>query len=160
MEEPASYDLHFLQDYIETEEMGPTWLFGKDSSTWGSKEHRDMHASDLLTIKPPLKMDAFSNIIISKFVDFLFNSWGLIKAKSPKSAANIVYKQNSLLRITHSITCFVASVLPLLAVIVLSYMPTFKLRIAILVVCNLLFAVCLSVFTEATRPEVFGVTAA
>jgi hypothetical protein len=160
IEKPPACDLDYIQKYMETDEMGPQGLYGLDCSTWGSKEHPDHHATDLLTIKPALKEDLFSNAFVHYAVGTFFDCLGFFRRKRSKQIKEVAYRRESLLRITHFITCLVASIPPILSVVVLSTVTSLHLKLAMMAVFNLILAISLSIFANANRTEVFAVTAA
>jgi hypothetical protein len=145
---------------MQTKEMGPEELHGRDSGIWGSTDDPKGYASDLLVIKSQLKGDTFSNWFIDRGMSAVFACIYLFKKRSSQSSKEIMFKQSSLLKITHLTTCGVAAIPPILVVVVLSYISSFRLKLGLLAVFNFILALCLSGFADASRAEVFGVMAA
>ena len=160
MEKPSVHELRWIQSYMETAEMGPQRLDGCDDSTWGAVKYPDNHALDLITIKALSKHDTFSNWFLTKGMDYICDHIRPLRKRFSKHSGDLTFKYNTLLKITHFISCTVAALPPVLTVVVLSYVSSFRLKLGLLAVFNLLLALCLSGFADASRAEVFAVMAA
>jgi hypothetical protein len=158
MHKPRPYDVEWIQAYMQTKEMGPEGLFGVDSHTYGWPDRPDDYAPDLFTIMPTPEQDIFSDWFVETFMDKFLASKCV--RKPSKETGEVEYKQASLLRITHIITCTVAAVPPIVAPLALSYVSSFRLKLMVVVIFTFMLAICLTAFTKATRAEVFAVTAA
>ncbi|KAF2488939.1 hypothetical protein BU16DRAFT_531983 [Lophium mytilinum] len=160
MPEPSKWDLNDIQHYLATDEMGPLNLIGDDACTWGSIADRKSHSPDLVALRPRHKEDWFSNFLTKKVTMWLFRC-GLARFKKPSRVLGVVgYKDSTVFRITYCIATLVASLLPVASIAVLYYVQAMKARLAIIAAFCLIISCSLSVFTTATRSEVFTATAA
>jgi hypothetical protein len=62
--------------------------------------------------------------------------------------------------VTYFVTCGIASVIPVLLIIVLGYQNTFYGRLGSIAAFNILIGAYLSYFTEAKRKDAFAIIAA
>ncbi|KAF2267754.1 hypothetical protein CC78DRAFT_576757 [Lojkania enalia] len=109
------------------------------------------HSKSLICIRPREDTDAYSNWL------------GMLKLKKIRTGAThgtIFIADKSIFRVTSHITSIIASLIPILPVIVPEWMYSTKARIRAIAAFNMLISVCLTVSTEAKRMKVFGVTAA
>jgi hypothetical protein len=157
MEEPSEDDLEHIKYYLESEDMGPKALTGEDCGTWGTVLDPNRRAPDLISLRPPGQMDAFSRWFTKKAVE-KFLETGLYRRFSSKVHGQSGYKESSLLTITHFITSIVASMLPILSITVLWNVKSAQARLGIVACFTLLLTVCLTVLTNASRTEVFAMT--
>lgn len=160
MDDPCQYDLEYIQHYMQTREMGPEGIHGLDCYTYGWIGHPDKYAPDLRAITPKLNVDAFSKWFIHKVMDKFLGSRFHRQRKPSKVTGDIVYEQKNLLKITHFITCLVAAIPPMVATIALSYTSSFRIKLIVMAILNFLLVLFLSVFTKASRAEVFAAIAA
>lgn len=159
MEEPSPYDVDYLQRYLQTEDMGPNALSGRDRFIWGTFEKPLEKAPDLVTIRPANQEDSFSKWFTNKGIEKFFETrWS---TRKPALGSNVpMYKTSSLLKITRWITSVLASMLPIVAITVLFLVESPPARLGIIAAFNLFLSVLLVGFTKATRAEVFSVCAA
>jgi hypothetical protein len=161
MPEPTNYDLRFLQDWLERPKMGNFALLGEDRHVWGSSDKPDVHAPDLIVLKPRVEEDQFSKLVIGKFVVWAHGIFGSrAKKLSDVESGQVIYEDDCLLRFTSLVTTVVASLLPIVSIVVLYYLHDMGGRLGLIAVFTLVFALCLTGFSNAKTGEVFTATTA
>ncbi|KAH3997553.1 hypothetical protein HBI70_073480 [Parastagonospora nodorum] len=157
---PATWDLHYMQNYLQTDAMGPLALTGDDAGAWGSVEHRKSHQPDLVALCPRTEMDPFSKWAADSTILNLFKC-GCARLIKPSRIHGVVgYEDSTIYRITYWITSVLASLLPIASIAVLYCVHSMPMRLVVIAVFNMLVTLCLVGFTNARRAEVFAVTAA
>ncbi|KAF3000788.1 hypothetical protein E8E13_005629 [Curvularia kusanoi] len=131
--DPGKWDLHHVQDYLQSPEMGPLALNGEDATIWGSVLDRKSHQPDLVALRPRAKKDAFSMWAAENTIFNLFKCGCARFMKPSRVHASIV---------------------------VLYCVNSMPARLGIIAMFNVLVSVCLMGFANAKRAEVFAVTAA
>ncbi|KAH3964109.1 hypothetical protein HBI56_168030 [Parastagonospora nodorum] len=157
---PATWDLHYMQNYLQTEAMGPLALTGDDAGVWGSVEHRKSHQPDLVALCPRTKMDPFSKWAAESTIVNLFKC-GCARFMKPSRVHGVVgYNDSTIYSITYWVTSVLASLLPIASIAVLYCMHSMPMRLVVIAIFNVLVTLCLVGFTDARRAEVFAITAA
>ncbi|KAF2732877.1 hypothetical protein EJ04DRAFT_535811 [Polyplosphaeria fusca] len=158
--QPEGWDLHHVQDFLQTKDMGPLALIGPDAGVWGSVSDRKSHRHDLVTLHPRPKADPFSVWVANNAMLQMFRC-GLMRLKKPSSVYGAVgYEDTTILAITYWGTSILASLLPIVSIIALYCVHSMAARLGVICFFNVLISVCLSGFTDAKRSEIFAVTAA
>jgi hypothetical protein len=159
MPEPNKYDLHYLQDFFATQDMGPIEMLGPDSNVWGSRLDRRSYSPDLVALHGRQDEDPFSTWVTERGVRLLFH-FGCHRFKSPGPGHGMIgYKTSSLLRITYWVTTIVASLLPIASITTLYFVKPMVFKLAIMAGLNVFVSICLLSFTTAKRSEIFAVSA-
>ncbi|KAI8934454.1 hypothetical protein NX059_009185 [Plenodomus lindquistii] len=158
--QPGKWDLHHLQDYLQTPEMGPLPFTGDDAKIWGTVRDRKSHARDLITLRPRAKKDAFSTWAAENALATLLKC-GAKRFMRPSPIHGVVgYEDDTVYRITYWITSILASLIPLASIAILHRVQSMTARLAIIGTFNVLVSLCLMGLANAKRAEVFAVTAA
>jgi hypothetical protein len=157
--DPDRFDLTNMQNYLFSDEMGAGAMVGSDSLTWGQPSDRAAHAPDLLGLCARTTSDSFSRIVAENTVCFFRFGLGRLAPKD-RHIGHEGYHDATVLRATLWITSFVASLLPILSIIVLIHLETLKAKLWTIAGFNVLISFCLNMFTEASRKDAFAVTAA
>lgn len=138
-------------------------FIARDRTTWGSFSKPDSFTKDgLVTLKPRERTDAFSSKLSEYGIDVIDFFKRLYHGK-PKDGASTVtegYHDSTVSKITYWLTSFIASTIPVIAIIALVSISSLKLRLAAIAGFNGLVSLCLVWFTEARRTDVFSITAA
>ncbi|KAH7371655.1 hypothetical protein BKA66DRAFT_590642 [Pyrenochaeta sp. MPI-SDFR-AT-0127] len=157
---PGKWDLHHLQNYLQTPEMGPLALTGDDATVWGSMADRKSHAPDVVALCPRAKKDAFSVWAAESTILNLLRC-GCARFMKPSRVHGVVgYEDNTIYRITYWITSVLASLIPIASIVVLYRVQSMPAKLGIIAAFNVLVSICLMGFANAKRAEVFAVTAA
>ncbi|KAF2119411.1 hypothetical protein BDV96DRAFT_567521 [Lophiotrema nucula] len=161
MEKADKWDVKYIQTFLMTGSMAQSPLVGLDDTTWGSLDSPDDFShQDLVALRPRRLEDPFSNWLarnaVARLPDSVFRRF--IKPSPTYGVMGI--EDSSVFRLTAWITSVVASLIPILSIIVLWTVRSMVARLGIIAAFNLLFSTCLSTFTNAKRAEVFAVTAA
>ncbi|KAF2099760.1 hypothetical protein NA57DRAFT_65680 [Rhizodiscina lignyota] len=160
MPEPSKYEVDHIQNYMASYDMGPYAMRGEDAHVWGSIEPPREQAPDLVALQGRSNVDPFSRWVTGTGLAVFF-ACGFHRFRRPSANSGLVgYSEEKLLRLTYWITTIVASVLPIVPLIILNIVQSLHSRLAIVAAFNILLSLCLLVFTEAKRSEIFAVTAA
>ncbi|CAN9389878.1 unnamed protein product [Alternaria alternata] len=157
---PGKWDLHHMQDYLQTPEMGPLALTGEDATIWGSMQDRNSYAPDLIALRPRAKKDAFS-VWAAENTIFKLLWCGCTRFMKPSPVHGLIgYEDNTIYRITYWITSLLASLIPIASIVVLYCVHSMPARFGIIAAFNVLLSICLMGLAGAKRAEVFAITAA
>lgn len=149
--EPNRWDLTHLQNFLQN--MGDP-ISGKDGYVWGSVSERKAYSPDLITLCPRQKEDIFSNWVVE-------NALCCLGFKKPSRRHGVIgYEDSAVFRITHGITTILASLIPIASITVLYCIHSMPERLGAMCAFSVLLSLCLIIFTNATRTEVFAITAA
>lgn len=166
MPEPNKYDVEYLQRAMipadDPENLLP--LSGDDHRVWGLVWDKNgnpvREAPDLVALQGRRDVDPFSRWVANTGIQHWF-ACGLDCGRKPSPKHGIVgYSEESMLRFTSWVTTVVASALPVLSIIVLNEVHSTQNRLAVIAVFNILCSVCLLLFSDAKRSEIFAVAAA
>ena len=158
--QPEAHQVRLLRDWLKGEKEGDNFLRLKELKTWSTE-----HDPEFVTFLPST---SWVNPHLIEFFHWLRHpgSWKRMKLVSSDSELGRVYNSESThmgrtMKIlwTFAITLF-ASLLPVLAILVLYFVKHTLYRIAITIAFTAFFGVVLIVFTSAELEEVFGATAA
>ncbi|KAI4626509.1 hypothetical protein J4E83_003660 [Alternaria metachromatica] len=157
-EPPDYYDLKDVQGFMASSEMKLP-LYGPDRNVWGIYDDPTAHADDgLIALHPRVRTDTFTTMLSDRLVHvFLFFK----KLYPGKESENPMcfYRDDTISTITFWLTCFIASILPVIAIIALVNISSLVHRLAAIAVFNGIVSLCLGWFTEARRTDVFAITA-
>ncbi|KAH7548991.1 hypothetical protein J3E72DRAFT_410348 [Bipolaris maydis] len=157
---PSPWDLHHMQNYLQTSEMGSNALTGDDARIWGSVLDRDSQNPDLITLCPREKKDAFSAWAAESTIINLFRC-GCARFMKPSRVHGVVgYQDGTVYRVTYWFTSILASLIPIASIAVLYRVQSMSARLGIIAGFNVLVSICLMALTGAKRAEVFAITAA
>lgn len=157
--DPNAHDLRSLQQWLERLGMGNFTLIGKDSATWGDTELPINPNHDLLTVSSSANKDSFSASFTERFVLWIHRLfWHRVKKVDDPESGIASYEQDTLHRYTSHITTIVASLLPILAIVVLYCVGSMKARLGLIALFTFSFTAALSFFTGAKRGEIFIAT--
>ena len=139
--------------------MGCRVLQGEDAFTWGSaKDPKGFH-QDIITLKARKKEDPFTDWVAARAASILLRCFGRWKMKSRTHGEAVIY-DSSVHRATLWMTSIFASLLPIASILVLTNLQTLKAKLGTIAAFNVLISVCLTIFTDAKRIDIFAVTAA
>ena len=120
-------------------------------------------ASDLVAIKPEVATDTFSRWIVEHVIVWFHHLFCGRRGSSPQdleSGSMAVYDDEVVLRYTSYATTIVASSLPIVSTTILYFVQNMDTKVILAAVFTFAFAVCLVVFTQARRVEIFAATSA
>jgi hypothetical protein len=158
--QPSTWDLHHIQNYLQSAEMGELSLTGDDATAWGSVDDRESYKPDLVALCPRAKKDAFSVWAAESAITNLFKC-GCARLMRPSRVHGLVgYEDSTIYRITYWITSILASLIPIASIAVLYRVQSMSARLAIIAGFNVLVSICLMGLANAKRAEVFAITAA
>ncbi|KAH7420117.1 hypothetical protein BKA64DRAFT_738182 [Cadophora sp. MPI-SDFR-AT-0126] len=157
--DPSRHDLRSLQEWLERPGMGNLALIGKDRAIWGDADTPIDPHHDLLTASSSGDRDSFSTWFMERFVLWIHRLfWHRVKKVGDPESGIASYKEGTLRRCTSHITTITASLLPILAIVVLYCVDSMKGRLGLIALFTFTFTAALSVFTGAKRGEIFIAT--
>jgi hypothetical protein len=156
---PDRFDLNDIYCLINSDAMGAGDLTEMDGRVWGDRDNGGIHAPDLAGLCPRERVDTFSRIVSENAIYLFKCGLGRLK-KADDHLGQRVYFDTTVLKVTRWITSIMASLLPIASIIVLVHVNSLKTRLWTAGAFNVLISICLTLFTEAKRSEVFAVTAA
>lgn len=163
MKSPDPYDITSLQRFLANDAMGSDCMRDLDQHVWGRAHLSDSHHQELIGLKPREGSDTFSRFLVSEAINVkvFLTCWGCKLFREPNpNTGGISVQDNIAFKGTFWFTSLTASIVPLASIIVLLYMSSLAARLWTIGAFNILISVCLFVFTDARRVDVFAVTAA
>ncbi|KAL1600692.1 hypothetical protein SLS60_007080 [Paraconiothyrium brasiliense] len=160
--EPDQYDLKYMQRFLHSKHHMDLCLLGPDATIWGSLSEPHSHSPDLASLRPRKKEDPFSNWVVDNAITKLVRCGCACFLRSSRADMRgiIGYEDEKVMQITYWMTSVIASLLPIGSIVILYKVQSMAARLGIIAAFNVLVSLCLSVFTNAKRAEVFAVTAA
>lgn len=162
MKRPDPYDIHNIQNLIASEEMRQPFG-GFDRGTWGgavNAEARKAYSRELVVLRSREDMDTLSRVVGTRAIEWM-SICGAERWKKANVRWGLIAVHNSTgFRLTFWFTSGVASIMPVVSIILLIKMESLDGRLGIIAAFNVLILICLTLFTEARRIDVFAVTAA
>lgn len=166
MPEPSKLDVAHIQNFMASTDEGRKLLplRGVDQHVWGAlHDHHGRpvrEAGDLVTLHKRREVDPFSRWVTGSGLQRWF-ACGLDCGRKPSPKSETVsYSEKALLRLTSWVTTIVASVLPVMSILVLARVQSMQMRLAMVAMFNVLVSICLLVFSDAKRSEIFATAAA
>ncbi|KAF7449413.1 hypothetical protein Ptr902_03331 [Pyrenophora tritici-repentis] len=157
---PARWDLHWLQKYLQSKEMGELALLGEDAEVWGSMEEPHGYKPDLVALKPRVNEDPFSAWAARNTIVGL-ERCGLDRFLRPSPVHGVVgYEDTTIYSITYCMNSILASLIPIASIVVLCFVSSMPARLGTIAGFNVLVSICLMAFAGAKRAEVFAISAA
>ncbi|MCJ1389043.1 hypothetical protein MMC18_001897 [Xylographa bjoerkii] len=148
---PHSYDLKVLRKLLVRPKMGNQFLLGLDSKAWNEDTEED-----LICLSHQGDEDHLSKWVTDKFMVWIHYLFG----RRLNQNTLVYYSEDRALRLLSLISTVLASILPIVAIVVLYVVPTTKYRLGILAGSTAVFALILSVVAKAKRSDGFAATAA
>lgn len=162
LDSPDDWDMETIQLFLESRAMRSELnvLKGSDATIWGLSKDPKSYKPDLIALRRRKRRDPFSTWLAESAIAALTHC-GLSKRKRPsKTHGTVGIQDHTIVRITLGITTVLASLIPLASIALLYFVHDIRARLSIIAVFNLLVSTCLSFFTNATRSEIFAVSAA
>lgn len=136
--------------------MGNLALIGEDRNVWGALDEPLDPDLDLLTLKSGMTEDSFSRWFAVTLLCCFHRLMGR-HFKQPQDAENgiVSYTEETVRRYTSHVTTIVASLLPVVATVALRFAMGLALQLGFVAIFSFVFTYCMTVFTKATRGEIF-----
>ena len=135
-------------------------LIGDDKDCWGSVKDPEKHTKDLIVLRPRQNLDPFSEWFTGSFIRSFHKRIGHRWMTADSIYGIQGYRDSGLLRVTRLLTTVVASVLPVVAIVVLYNVTSMAARLAIVAAFTITLSICLFGFTGARGGDIFAATAA
>lgn len=155
---PTECDLAEVQILLHSSAMSPRSLLGADSETWGSLHFARPPAPDLVGLCPRKDVDALSRMISQSAVNLFRRCYTCVK-KVDRRQGNSRH-DGTVLRAAEWFTSLMASLLPVISILVLANQKSEKTKLWTVAAFNVAITVCLMVCTNAPRAQVLAITAA
>ncbi|KAH6677396.1 hypothetical protein B0J14DRAFT_341472 [Halenospora varia] len=156
--QPKAYDLEFLHKWLERPKMGNFPLRGPDQHSWSAE-----YTHDLLAIARRESSDPFSRWLSDSFIPFFHNILGKkfknSLAEDPESGIG-QYSEKHLSAAVNILGTVMASVLPIVSIVVLYFVTSTVVRLGLTIVFTGLFSCALALMTRARRVEIFTASSA
>lgn len=135
-------------------------MVGLDAEVWGTVMTPKDFEPDIVSLAPRKKKDMFSNLIREKGMSHWFKHNLDRLWKSTVLHGQVVYDEGTLVRITKLMVTALASLLPIVSIVILYFVKSMKARLGIIALFNVLTSFSLAFFTTARRTDIFAVAAA
>ncbi|KAL1592013.1 hypothetical protein SLS60_011605 [Paraconiothyrium brasiliense] len=160
MKSPDAFDLKDIQAFLWGDAMGPPWLMGPDKYVWGTVKKPDTYSRELVCLRAREEIDQFSRWLGARAIRYIKACGGYRWKKLDQSLGVISVRDESIFRLTFWVTSAIASLLPVASIWVLIKQDSLTGRLGTIAGFNALISICLTLFTDARRTDVFAVTAA
>jgi hypothetical protein len=163
-----------LRHWIWDPNAGNAFLDFIEAEPYGKSE-----VEGLISPSERREFDAFSNFLVDSILPRVFDvlahfSFKVLHQvilldgakkyeKTPfkvTESGNIVIKEEHFVCIARTTTVMFATLFPSIAVVALYFIPSVVSRLGAIMAFSFVFAAALAIFTNASLPEIFGVTAA
>ncbi|KAF2832651.1 hypothetical protein CC86DRAFT_390645 [Ophiobolus disseminans] len=157
MQGPDQYDIRHVQSFLNSETMN--WaLTGPDHKIWGNMIENDSHSKELVVLKA--RERGYS--LTESFTDWIVHIFYMLvprkKGRPAMTLDNI--QQSGVYSLTLCMIIVVASVMPVISVMILVKMKRLSTRLAVMAGFNALLSICLMVFTSTKYTDMVSMTAA
>jgi hypothetical protein len=174
---PNARDFRFLVNWMKNPRMGNVYLLGQDSDIWENPASEDM-----ITLKARNIEDSVSRFLTNRVIHWYHQTLGwrvkvceskgvrresillANQEKKPTSAGSAVnfvhYSDAKLLRGIKLAVTVVASLLPIVSIVVLCSIVGLKKRLGMIGLFTTMFSMSLGVMTGGKPIEIFAATAA
>jgi hypothetical protein len=185
MRQAKKRDLLMLREWISRPDLGGGIAFsGNDLNLEEGSVYDDKYSNDLITLTNRSgEDDPFTRLLAGPVFHRLEKIWRHFKvsregtsiskeltthqkpvpsdAENPASESNLFhYSDSHVLGAIDILGTVIASMTPLVSIIILYFVENLGYRLAILCACTLIFSISLTLVTKARRIEIFACTAA
>ncbi|ETS76968.1 hypothetical protein PFICI_10842 [Pestalotiopsis fici W106-1] len=165
---PEPHELHKFQSWLREPRLGGVYLVGRDHDTWAQ-------GADLMSLSSPLHPNRISRFITNKVLPVyhhFVNSAMMDRVRQSLSRSNrptrpshadadiVTYEDSRLIAVSNFICTVIASLLPILAIIVLYFVENMGSRLGLVGVFSVVFSSALWFMNDGELVEVFGATSA
>jgi hypothetical protein len=152
--EPRPHHLDILRSSLEDPKL-PDYLLGRDSTVWADPDI----VPDLISVHPVHDFDHVSLWLIKTFLGLFHRFIG--RYYKGKSDGGIYHYHDKHLQMPASvISTVLASLLPVVSIVVLYLVDSMPKRLGIVAGFTAAFSIALALFTRARRVDIFAATAA
>jgi uncharacterized Tic20 family protein len=157
MNGPNPYDVTNMQRFMCGEHMDyNAALLGPDMNVYGTVARKDSHSKELVVMRAREYNDWFSAKVLSVAAPVV--AW-LPWVRKDEQLGVVSVRDTSVFALTFFITSVIAAILPVVGMVVLAGLEGVEESMGMVAVFNVVVVVCLMVFTEARRKDVFLVVA-
>ena len=152
LERPPKHELEIMRNVLERNVDLRTSISEMDAEYLDKKYSRDM-----ISLTPEHNRETFSRFLIKKL------GWVLLSSKEKQEARQTgftVFSDNRVRRTTRVVAVVLASILPVLSIVILYYVHSTNIRIGLIVVFSTLFSAVVALVSDARNVEVMAGTAA
>ena len=165
LQNPSRHDLRHLREWLNRPECGDNFLTGIERQIFHEDARLDIdqeRSSDLVTMsREAVEHDYFSRWLSDEVLDRFHALIGRrLKHPCDEETGIYHYRKRHLRAVSHLFGVVLASVIPAASIFTLYYVVRPVDRLIVLLGYSALFSVCLALFTNARRVEIFAATAA
>ncbi|KAH7327554.1 hypothetical protein BKA65DRAFT_528375 [Rhexocercosporidium sp. MPI-PUGE-AT-0058] len=154
-------DLKLLQKWIESPDLGNLSLIGKDRNIWGDSDSPHTCAPDLVALDKCPPKDIYQMALKTRILALWHRySWRSTKESRDIESGLKVYRGDRVIKWMVSFSTVLASLLPILSVVLLYWVKTVAWKLGLVTLFSFLFAMAMAFLTNAKGVEVFTATAA
>ena len=151
---PTKVNLEFLRDWLRRPEMGNFPIISEDRDTWENV--------DLMVLDDQSQKDALT-VWLSEWLIPRFHLAVGKHIKKPvtwaPSSGLSSYSDRGVQLVVDAVVTLTSSFLPMLSIVVLSWVDRKGVRLGVIAIFTTLFSLCLSLLTRARRVDIFAATA-
>ncbi|KAF1950530.1 hypothetical protein CC80DRAFT_482665 [Byssothecium circinans] len=118
------------------------------------------YSRELVVLRSRKDTDAFSHWLGARAIKYIQAVGGLGWKKKDIRVGSVAVHDESVFKLTFWVTSAVASLMPVLSILILVKLKSLNARLGTIAAFNALISVCLTWFTDARRTDMFAVTAA
>lgn len=162
IKKPDAFDIVDIQNFVASEQMRSPFT-EPDRKIWGSalnEETRREYSRELVVLRARKDMDTFSRVLGVKLIGWIMKCGGRRWKKADVRFGTQALHDETVYKLTFWLTTAIASTIPVMSIVLLVKMNLLNGRLGIIAAFNVLISICLTLFTEPRRTDVFAVTAA
>ena len=135
-------------------------IVDKIANTWGTTTHPKVPIPDLVALQPRDYEDPFSEWLMNGFMDMIFSHGGHHGRLPVYGTDQVMFGEERPVRIAHFISNILASLIPVLAIVILYNVKSMAARLALIAVFTAVFTFCISQFARSRKIDTFTAVAA
>ncbi|TVY33855.1 hypothetical protein LSUB1_G007853, partial [Lachnellula subtilissima] len=153
-DQPEAGNLEFMNEWLADSSRGNYALEGLDRNVW--QDGKDL----LVVTSDRLVGDSFTRFLRKPLTALWHKLWGRRRGPTDVENSACAYGENIVIRFADIIGTAIASLLPVLAVVVLYCVSEMLTRLVMVALFTVIFSLALVTTTKAKRIEIFAATAA
>jgi VIT1/CCC1 family predicted Fe2+/Mn2+ transporter len=148
MAAPSDCDLNSIRDHRALRKGDPTSIVDKIANTWGTKTDPRVPIPDLVALQPRDYEDLFLEWLMNGLTDMIISNGGHQGRLPAYGTDYVVLGEGRPRRIAQFISNILASMVPVLAIVILYNVKSMAARLALIAVFTAIFTICASQFRK------------